>query len=389
LAATSPMLVMTGATLHNANLSATCGAASLWALVRLAKGPCRPASIALGLATAIGLHNRPLDQVALLFGAGIVLLLKERRNLPELVRRLAPAVLVAAPFLALFPLLNRAQSGSFWHSGYWLFNEGQGWRTMGFGRGPFGQAHTVSIASAKTLAALVRVAFFVTGCPVGWLFACLPLFGISRTSARGMTPLVVIAVYVIAYFFYAASSINPTGPVYYVALAPLLIASIATHAVDLYDALRQGGKERLIPALLIGQSAAAILIFWPPELLQLARGADDSAKCDALVEVAGIDTGFVFVDITLRKPAMSWTSRPPFALPPFDAPLLFAASKGPAEDAKTAAKFAGERPIYFASCIHEDDPSLLKYDPAEERKVPIENADFSVLRTPPASSVYW
>jgi hypothetical protein len=389
LAATSPMLLMTGGTLHNANLSATCAAASMWALVRLAKSESRAASITLGLATAVGLHNRPLDQAALLLGAAILLVLKERRNLSALLRRLAPAVLVAAPLLALFPLLNRAQSGSFWHSGYWLFNEGKGWKTMGFGRGPFGQAHTVSMAATKTLAALVRVAFFVTGCPVGWLFACLPLFGVSRNGARAMAPLVVVAVYVLAYFFYAASSINPTGPVYYVALAPVLIAAIATSAVDLHDWLRQTGKERLIAALLVGQGIAALLIFWPPELLQLARGADDSAKCDALAEVAGIDSGLVFVDIGFKKPAMSWTSRPPFALPPFDAPLLFAPSKGPAEDAKTAAKFAGDRPVYFASCVHEDDPSLLKYDPAHERTAPLEGADFSVLRTPPASSVYW
>jgi hypothetical protein len=389
LAATSPMLVMTGATLHNANLSAACGAASLWALVMLAKMPSRSASIALGLSTAIGLHNRPLDQVALTFGAGIVLLLKERRNLPALARRLAPAVLIAAPLLALFPLLNHAQSGSYWHSGYWIFNEGKGWKTMGFGRGPFGQAHTVSIAATKTLGVLVRVAFFVTGCPVGWLLACLPLLGVSRGGARAMAPLVVIAVYVVAYFFYAASSINPTGPVYYVALAPLLIATIAASAVNLHDALRQTAIERLIPAVLVGQSVAAILIFWPPELLQLARGADDSAKCDALVEAAGIDTGLVFVDTTVKKPAMSWTSRPPFSLPPFDAPLLFAPSKGSAEDAKTASKFAGSRPVYFATCVHEDDPNLVQYDPALERTTPLEGIDFSVLRTPQASSVYW
>jgi hypothetical protein len=389
LAATSPMLVMTGGTLHNANLSATCAAASLWALVRLSKEQSRSASITLGLATAVALHNRPLDEAALLFGAGILLAVKERRNLPVLLRRLAPAVLVAAPLLALIPFLNRAQSGSFWHSGYWLFNEGKGWKTMGFGRGPFGQAHTVAMAATKTLAALVRVSFFVTGCPVGWLFACLPLLGISRKGARAMAPLVVVAVYVASYFFYAASSITPTGPVYYVALAPLLIALIATYAVELFDWLRQTGKERLIPAVLIGQGVAALLIFWPPELLQLARGADDSAKCDALAQVAGIDSGLVFVDIGFKKPAMSWTSRPPFALPPFDAPLLFAPSKGAVEDAKTASRFAGDRPLYFASCIHEDEPTLLSYDPAHERTTPLEGADFSVLRSPPASSVYW
>jgi hypothetical protein len=235
----------------------------------------------------------------------------------------------------------------------------------------------------------VRVSFFVTGCPVGWLFTCLPLFDVSRNGARAMAPLVVVAVYVVAYFFYAASSINPTGPVYYVALAPVLIAIIATNALDLFDRLRQTGKERLVPALLVGQSVAALLIFWPPELLQLARGAEDSAKCEALVQLAGVDSGLVFVEIGFKKPAMSWTSRPPFALPPFDAPVLFAPSKGPAEDAKTASRFAGDRPIYFATCIHEDDPNLVTYDPARERMTPLEGADFSALRTPPASAVYW
>jgi hypothetical protein len=390
LAATSPMLVMTGGTLHNSNLSATCGAMSLWALVRLAKRPGLPATLALGLSTAVGLHNRMLDHAALLFSAGIVIAIHYRARLPELARRLAPAVLIAAPFLALHLIINRAQSGSYWHGGYWLFNEGHGWTTMGFGRGPFGTPHTIAIASAKTLSALVRVAFFATGCPIGLLAACLPLFGIRGKGGRGMAPLVVVAIYVIAYFFYAGVSIDTTGPVYYVALAPLLLAAIATNMVDLHDALRDVSRlRRLVPAMLIGQSVAAVIVLWPPELLQLARAADDSARCDALIEVAGVERGLVFVELGAPKPAMSWTNRAPLALPPFDAPVLFAPSQGPAEDVKTVATFAGDRPIYLAKCVHENDPALLKYDPDRNLVGPLEGADFSGVRSPPVSPLYW
>jgi hypothetical protein len=205
-----------------------------------------------------------------------------------------------------------------------------------------------------------------------------------------MAPLVVVAIYMIAYFFYAGVSIDTTGPVYYVALAPLLAAIIASNMVDLHDALRDlGALRRLVPAMLIGQSVAAVLVLWPPELLQLARAADDSARCETLVEVAGVERGVVFVELGAPKPAMSWTNRAPFTLPPFDAPLLFAPSQGPAEDAKTVATFALDRPVYLAKCVHETDPSLLKYDPDRNLVGPLEGADFSGARSPPVSPLYW
>jgi hypothetical protein len=138
---------------------------------------------------------------------------------------------------------------------------------------------------------------------------------------------------------------------------------------------------------MIAQFVAALVVFWPPQLVQLSRAADDSSRCDLLVEAAGLESGLVFVEFS-KKPSRSWTGHPPLSLPPFDAPLLFAPAKGPEEDAKTVATFAGQRPVFLAKCVHENEPALLSYNPKEQQVLPL-GADFSALRSPAASTLFW
>ncbi len=367
LAALSPILVLTGGTALNANLSATCATASLWALARLARRQSRTAFVILGLSTGIGLHNRTSDQVAVLLSGGLLLLIHLRKDLGAFLRRVGPAVLVSLPLLALHPIINRLAYGDWSTTGYALFNGGHGWKTMGFGLGPFGRPHTPAVAASKTFAVFVRMTFYTTGSPLGIALLTLPILGLRR-SMRSLAPGLVVATHAVLYFFYAGTPVDPTGPVYYVAMAPVLLGWLAVVAVELHDRLRsREGLGRVVPAFLVAQAIAGLLVFWPPQLGELLENVAQAKSCESAVAAAGIRRGLIFAQIapspTSPPRTRTWAQRPPLPVPPFDEPLIYARPLGPKVDAKTAARFAGDRPVYFQRCMFADDPGLFRYDP--------------------------
>jgi hypothetical protein len=373
LAATSPLLLFTAGSLHNANLAASCSAVSLYAIARLYRAPNRAATVLLGLSTAVALHNRPLDHGALVFGAAIIASVA-CGSLPRTVafaRRLLPAVAITLPFLALHPFINHAISGNAWHSGYWLFNEGQGWTTMGFGRGPFGDPHTPTIAAAKTITSTVRSAFYTFGGPLVFVLP-VALTLAPRAPRIILAAILVVAVYGVAYFFYAGSPVYTTGPVYYVALVPVLAALVAVSASHVHGKLvALDGYARAVPAFLAAHVLAAILVFCPSALLELSSASADAANCDlAGARVAVNGPAMVFVDIE-RVPQRSWTGWPPMPSPRFDDHVLFPRTQGPVIDALVFARFGAGRSAYYSTCWH-GSPFVLRYDPATGRRWRIE-----------------
>ncbi len=395
LAAISPILVLTAGTLHNANLSAACAAVSLWGLARLARGPHRAAAIALGVATAIGLQNRPLDQAVITLGGGALLLVHYRRNLGTLMRALGPGVLASLPLIALLPISNHFAYGHWWTTGYAMFNGTHRWTTMGFGLGPGAELHSWPVAAAKSLAVLVRMAFYTTGCPVGLALAALTAFGLIGRTGRAVAPLVPVGIYSVAYFFYAASSIDPTGPIYYLALTPLLLAWIAMAAMALHDAVVTIGRERssgrfarLVPALLCAQALAAVAIFWPAQVAYLYGDVTQASSCETLLQASGVERGLVFAMLTPPKESTptglppsttTWYRRPPLSWPPFDAPILYARVLGFDRDAQTVRRFAGDRPVYLEKCLMAGEQRLLRYDPARHTVAKMNGTDETVL----------
>lgn len=369
LGALSPIVVLSGGTLHNANLAAACAAASLWGFVRVSERPGWAGWITLGVATGLGIHARAMDQAAISVGCGILLLLRFRRDLPGLARALGPAILVSLPIVALLPISNHFAYGRWSTTGYALFNGNHGWVTMGFGRGPFDTPHTLRIAMAKTVTAFVRVAFYETGSPLGFCLLAAPFLAPRRRGIAAIAPAVPALVVGIGYFFYAASSIDPTGPVYYLALTPLLLAWAAVTAVDLHDGAGEAfgasrpWARRALPAFLIAQAAAAIVVFWPAQVGHLLRNADQSADCETTLQQAGIERALVFtVTLPPERQLNSWHRAPPLTEPPFDAPVLWARPRGFAEDARAIARFAGDRRVVLETCFGRM-PSVLAYDP--------------------------
>jgi hypothetical protein len=390
LAAMSPILVLTAGTLHNANLAAACAAVSLWGLARLSRGPDRGASIALGVATAVGLQNRPLDQLAITLGGGLLLLVQYRRDLRSLMRALGPGLLASLPVIALLPISNHFAYGHWWTTGYAMFNGTHRWKTLGFGLGPGAELHSIHVAAAKSIAVLVRMAFYSTGCPVGLALVALPAFGLLGRRGRAVAPLVPVAVYSVAYFFYAASSIDPTGPVYYLALTPLLLAWIAMAAMDLHDAVAKIGRERpppgftrLVPALLGAQALAATVVFWPSQIVYLYGDVTQASSCETAIDDAGVKRGLVFTVLNPPKgsvlgvqPSMTtWYRRPPLPWPPFDEPLLYARTLGFERDAQTVQRFAGDRPVYLEKCLMAGEQKVMRYDPSRHTVAKTDGSD--------------
>jgi hypothetical protein len=363
LVATSPLAILTGATLNNANVSAACCAVTLFGLARLYRGADRSATIALGLSTAVGLHNRVLDHAAILVAAALVLAVATAGARIAMARRLLPAVLIALPLLALHPLFNHLVSGSFRHSGYWLQDRVQNWTMLGFGTGAGGFPQDASTACAKTIANGARMLLYTAGGPLVFApVAILALRGerLGLLRAAGW----VTAVYYAAYFFYASASTQTTGPVYFDALVPVLVSAVAVATVRTHDLFAAAEPlRRAVPAFVLAQVVGAFLLFWPPAALEVGRAAQDSSACDDLA--SGLDASeralvFVAPGIEYR----SLTNWQPMASPTFDDRILFPRAGGPEKDRAVFAQFGAGRQSYLAHCVGEPKPRIERYDPA-------------------------
>ena len=377
LIATSPLVILTGATLHNANLSATCISVALWSLVVLTKRKSWPAQIALGVSVGLATHTRPLEILVVSMGAAVILLIRERGQLGRVLRLLWPSILIALPLLALHPLINHAVSGDWRHSGYWLVNEGHGFKTMGFGLGPFGDPHTPGIAASKTLTVMVRIGFYAMGGPL--LFGLLLglLLGAGKDKKRLWAPAIPIGLYAVGYFLYAGSSVHTTGPVYYVASMPLLLGWIALLAVHVHDELRTAlpHLRRAVPAIMLGQWVAALIVFWPTAWGELAHAGRDAGACVDLAHEHKLHNALVFVNPHGgAAQAASWTFWPPLPSPTFDDDVLFPRHESSAKDLAVVARYGAGRGVYAANCIRawDWDRWLKNYDPATGVVTPLE-----------------
>ena len=245
----------------------------------------------------------------------------------------------AVPLLALHPWLNWLISGDIRHNGYWLFNQGHGWITMGFGRGPFGDLHTPSVAAAKMFPIALRLGFYSTGSPVILLALATPLLGVARVpKPRLVVPLTLALAYFTGYFFYASTCIDTTGPVYYVALVPVIACALASGLV----ALRDTAPTQLtgfIPGAVVCILGVAAVTFWPPELLDFTRAADQAGMCRTVVAKEGLRRALVFVRRPTRE-ITNWAQSPPFPHPDLRDPVLFARAASLAKDAQVVRDYA-------------------------------------------------
>jgi 4-amino-4-deoxy-L-arabinose transferase-like glycosyltransferase len=379
LLASSPMLLMLGSTLHNANLAACCATASLWALLRLRRGFGWGPTVALALSTGLALHNRLLDHAALLAAAAVLLWVSSRGERWPVLRRLVPAVAMVVPVLLLHLWINSQVSGNPLRSGYSLFNDQRGWTTFGFGMGPFHWEHTPSLSALKTLTNFTHVLLYSTGS--AWPFLLVAAGGLGlwrRGSAAVWAPAVFPALYFLAYYFYAGWSVTYAGPVYFAALVAVLVPWIAVLLHALHRDLVPVYGPGVVPGAALALLLVSGVLFWPTQWVELGRSASMSATCEDIVAEAGFNEALVFVGKPNIIPAaQSWVYRPPMARPDASDPVLFVHAqqdKQDTQDREVARHHARGRPILLAMCLQTYAPLLYRYDPVTSKLERIDEA---------------
>ena len=371
--ASSPIVVLTGATLNNASLSTACVALTLWSLARLARlgePPSRAATVGLGLSTGVALHNRPFDHAIILAAAAVVLVVANRRDVGALARRLAPAIALSAPFLLLHLALDTAITGDATHSGYSLWFAEH--HVMSFGFDSPDHVHVPAVAFAKTLATIARLLFYVAGgpfvfAPVVLLLVAEPSPGVFKACAW------TLFAYMGAYFFYAAVPIYTTGPVYFDALIPVVAAWVALAAVRLHATLgplTTGAHRRTVPALFAAQAVAAALVFWPTALGELGVAAADSGAARRS-PAPSTTARRCSSSSTAARSTLPGRSGGRSRLPVSTTASLFPAESGAAADSAVAARFGSGRATYLAHCVDEPSPSIEHFDPLTGESWPI------------------
>jgi hypothetical protein len=157
----------------------------------------------------------------------------------------------------------------------------------------------------------------------------------------------------------------PSGPVYFVALMPVVLVWIAVVAVRVHDGT--GPAQHRAPAMWLAQFVAALLFFWPTLALESMRSGVQSSMCQDLVQSSAVDRALVFA--VSGDSYHSWQSVP-MASPRLDDPVLFTRGGPPAWNQKVARVFGQDRQVLLARCVREWRPELLHYDPASGRLRP-------------------
>ncbi|MFI5301966.1 MAG: hypothetical protein ACHREM_28075, partial [Polyangiales bacterium] len=368
LLATSPALLLTAATMHEASLGAMCGAIVVWAIARLRRRASVGAIVALGLALAVGANARWFDLTLLFAGSIIWLFLPSEVSISKKTRSLLLALLTASPGILGSLAIHRRLFGRALATGLDAFHAQEGTHTFGLRAGTHHGVHDASTAAFKAFTSLTHLSMYATGC--AWVFVIvLPgLTGVFSDSARVRSkwtgPIVVVLTYVVGYCAWAGIQQTVTGPINYLALVPLLVAWVSAAAVDLHDRLAPWPSSRdWMPGLVFASALASLAFFWPSNIVETVRVGEASEFCERTARRHHIDEGVVFVDLPAGNWAQTWIATPPTPTPFFDDRLLYVWSRGYDRDAELAARIAHGRPLFASTCLLAATPFWSGYDP--------------------------
>jgi hypothetical protein len=311
--ATSPFLLATGATLHNAVTSTALLAVFLWLLIRFERRLQPADALVAGLALGLAIHVRTLDALAVATPPALVVLAR-LLALPERGRRLLGHALIVGAVVCsvgLYLLTNAELTGDWLQTPYDLFNRRwPGTSMFGFGKGPMKYfTNPPEVAFSKLVAQVARGSFWMFGWPLG----ILPVVAARgrRALLLSLVPLTVVA----GYFFYYANSVSDTGPVYYLCALP----TIAVLAVCGLDTLSARLSPAAPAAALGGLMVAGAAFFAPREFMAARQVARLVREPKRLVQRANLHRAIVMAQgMQPRGLARSWVFFPPIPGEPLD-----------------------------------------------------------------------
>lgn len=408
LVATSPLVVMIGATLHNAVPTMCFALLALRFAFRYRASGRRRDLFYVGCACGAALVCRPFDTVLLAIPIGLMIASRIARRgdaQPWTTKAadLGVAALAAAPFVAFLLLWQRAVTGKALLAPYARFMEHwPGAHAFGFGLSAFGVDHTLPLAFSKSLVVWARFDTWVFGWPFATLLLALVLLGLKRDQPACWL-LAALAAHAAGYFFYTAPSVHTFGTYYQLPLAPLVALLGARAVLGLRDALRAlGSVASAVPLRALAVlGLVACFTFWLPQLSYLWRVSDRIAAPFRLAEAAA-KQGPIIVFHRAMQPDkeprfLSWTFWPPLANADLGDRVLWASDYG-SHNLELVRRVPDHRPFLLKWSTSDYEPELVPWSldlvpPAKRKTVDskpasaYDDAKFGVILAQPNEMV--
>jgi hypothetical protein len=314
----SPQFVWTHATQLSQPTSAVCMLLAMLGLLRLAESGGRSWAVLAGVGLGFGILARPAPGVLFVIAAFVAYAADTKlfASREQLGRRVAELALisagVAAGVLGVL-LVNYAQSGDPWTSGYHTLHGGTG-----------ALAKEPGLIASSVASALLRQNFWLYGWPLSLLFVPFARFARGAWLCWGM-----ICAEIAYRVLVPKTVVATTGSVYTLEIVPLLCIATVAGMVRVVSLLERAQVERertrrLIAALVLSATMVALVLFVPVQLRSIQRAVLARVLAYELLRTAHVERALVFSDLlVLPNSGISWAFGAPNAAPALDADLLF------------------------------------------------------------------
>ena len=346
LAAFSPLIISTGATLLSQNSATLLVLCAIWLMLITAESGrfLHALLAALALGAAFWCRN----QEPALLGLGPLMLVGWRMvrgptRLPLLAGLIGGAILTLGPLLLLQWHLWGHPTWTNYQAYWWGYLHVPIRSPFGFGPAPWDVVHTPLNGLRSMLNNLVRLDAFLIGVPLALVTAVIGFWPEWRKKNIAAVflgaPLTFITL-----FFYFWPGLADTGPQLYHAAGALLLPFIAAGLVRLSGVRLRPFLTALIVVVL------GAMTFWPTHLGALRRIALAAEEIPRLTHNAGIRNAIVFTD--LRPWAggydRSWVLGRPLPRPDLSDSVLYLRTQGkPVDEALTAELFSKRTPYFL------------------------------------------
>ncbi|MDP8222733.1 MAG: glycosyltransferase family 39 protein [Candidatus Lernaella stagnicola] len=349
LAAFSPLIISTGATLASQTSATALVLLGLWLTLRATATGRFGHAFAAALCLGFAFWCRQQEPALLGLGA-IILLVRRIVTGPGRARLLAGGAL--GSLLVVVPLVLiqwRLWDQPFWtnYQAYWWgYLKYPGVSPYGFGPAPWEGVHTPGGGLMATLINLTRLDMLLLGLPLTLVAAGVGLWR-ARRNRRAWAIFAGVPLTFGALFFYFWPGLADTGPHLYHAAGAVLLPFVAAGALALLDRFHRPLVALTVLAL------AALLTVWPSHLGALHRAARAADEIPRRIASAGIDNAVVFTDLYpwAGGNERSWRLGSPLPRPNLSDSVLYLRTRGGKRDRDVAREVFPRRRAFMLKVV--------------------------------------